>query len=172
MTETRYNIALLALKPEPYISVAQSHFSDQARCYLLGPESAPHITICQFYGESAVLPSLIRALATLEKSPPVRFTGLGFSKDKTPNMWGASLTIARTPELMKLHLGVVDVLNQQGLSPLNSSGDLYRPHLTLARIEGLTVSNFSGDSLEDSPFSLVLGESDDWGQLRHICHRF
>ncbi|ARN85121.1 2'-5' RNA ligase family protein [Candidatus Nucleicultrix amoebiphila] len=170
----RYNIALLSTgHPEVYVHAAQKHFAQNAQTYILGPNSLPHITLCQFMAEQSSLPLLIKGLEKAEKSPSIQLTGLRFSS-KSPDspLWGASLSVARSSDLMRLHLFVAQLLYDHHLKPLNDTGDLYTPHLTLAKVDHLDIQGFSKDILKKDQFDLILGESDDVGQLTNVLHRF
>lgn len=171
--QQRYNLALLSTgHPERYITAAQHHFQSVADGYLLGNESLPHITLAQFRAFQDILPPLIEALESAPKTIPVELIGLGFSNKASTPLWGASLTVARQESLLTLHQNVVDALTQNGLIPLNSTGDLYRPHLTLARINQLRVEGFAKDIFEGDTFHLALGLSDELGQFTRVLHRF
>lgn len=167
----RYNIALLSTgHPKAYTEAARAFFLDYAVGYLLGPSSLPHVTICQFMAKPSSLPMLMDRLAAYhEKSPLLELTGLRFSdKRGHPTLWGVSLSVARTPGLMALHRFVVSLLGEYGLTPLNAIEDLYTPHLTLARVNRLCADGFSKDLFKQDRFELVLGESDQLGQLTQV----
>ena len=170
----RYNIALLSTgHPEAYTAAARACFSDYAVGYLLGPSSLPHVTVCQFMAEPETLPILIERLGIYkEKNPPLELTGLRFSdKRGDPTLWGVSLSVARTSGLMTLQRFVVSLLDDYGLKPLNGIEDLYTPHLTLARVKHLSLNGFSKDLFKQDRFELVLGESDQQGQLIQVLTR-
>ena len=169
----RYNIALLSIgRPEAYIQIANLLFKPYAQSYLLGPDSLPHITLCQFLAQSSNIFDLIPDLEHADQRPPVHLTGLRFSNKHHSNLWGASLSVKRSPELMKLQAFVVDLLSHHRLSPLNPVGELYVPHLTLARVNCIQVKNFPKDIFIDDLFNLALGDSDELGQFTKILHLF
>ncbi|MGN6670898.1 MAG: 2'-5' RNA ligase family protein [Candidatus Nucleicultricaceae bacterium] len=171
--QQRYNFALLSTgHPERYITAAEHHFQHLADGYLLGSESLPHITLAQFRADPEVLPALITALALVPHIIPIHLSGLGFSNKADTPLWGASLTVARSSNLLTLHQTVVHILAQHTLSPLNATGDLYRPHLTLARIHRLDVHDFKKDIFEGDTFRLALGLSDELGQFKRVLHQF
>ena len=45
----KYVVALLALEHKLFESEAQKSFTNIIDEYVAGPESCPHITLCQFY---------------------------------------------------------------------------------------------------------------------------
>ncbi len=161
----RYIIALLAQEPEPFIQEAQRQFSPIAQGYLLSNNSLPHITLAQFNVDDVYkLGKIWNELLTYIKDiPQPRFLGIGFSK-KTKMPWGASLSVAREPELVALHLIVIDVLKNYGIQSITPSKELYRPHVTLARITEPRLSLFDDSILDPSSFILALGQGDENGQ--------
>lgn len=171
--QQRYNFALLSTgHPERYIAAARHHFQHLADGYLLGPESLPHITLAQFRADPEALLPLIKALALVPHTIPIHLSGLGFSNKADTPLWGVSLTVARKSNLLSLHQTVVHILEQHALSPLNATGDLYRPHLTLARIHRLLVQDFAKNIFERDTFQLALGLSDELGQFKRVLHQF
>lgn len=170
----KYNIGLLAVKqPENYVQIAQQHFSKVAQGYILSDTSLPHITICQYWGKETSLIPIINTLKKIGEAPKIHFTGLSFTKDQEqPHIWWAELSVAQHPDLIHLHRFVVQLLEEHQISPLNDSRDLYRPHLTFARIARLVSYDFSSEILKEEQFRLVLGEADDLGQFTKVIHRF
>lgn len=171
--EKRYNIALIPQRNfEAYVEIANAHFRKNAEGYLLGPYSIPHITMCQFITTSSTLPHIHRELEKAHKNPPIHLTGLRFSNKHASSLWGVSLSVQRSPELLRLLDHVVNILYQHTLKPLNHVGELYTPHLTLARVNTIQLNHFSKDIFKEDIFRLALGESDDLGQLTKIIHQF
>jgi 2'-5' RNA ligase len=74
--------------------------------------------------------------------------------------------------MMTLQRSVVSLLEAHGLKPLNSTEDLYTPHLTLARVNHISLEGFPKDLFSQDRFELVLGESDQQDQLIQVLHRF
>ncbi len=161
----RYIIALLAQEPDPFIQEAQRQFSDIAQGYLLSNSSLPHITLAQFdLDDEQKLEEVWRELfACVKDIPQPRFTGIGFSK-KAQGLWGTSLSVAREPELVNLHLMVIDVLKNHGIRSITHSKELYRPHVTLARVAEPKLSQFNDSILDPALFILALGQGDENGQ--------
>lgn len=171
--EKRYNIALVSVQhPEAYIKLARKYFKQDSEGYLLGPHSLPHITLCQFLADESVLFTLIPELEKADKSPPIHLTGLRFSNKHNSSLWGASISVRRSPELISLVEFVVNLLQKYKLVPLNSVGDLYTPHLTLARVNCINIKDFPKDIFIGDLFTLALGESDELGQFIKILHQF
>ncbi len=161
----RYIIALLAAIPNPFIQEAQEQFSAISEGYLLSGSSLPHVTLAQFYlsDKDALLDIWHTIQDHITDIPQPKFTGMGFTK-KAKNLWGASLSVEREPGLVKLHHIVVETLKTYNIQCISDMGELYRPHLTLARIKELKVAHFNDSLLEITPFVLALGQGDENGQ--------
>ena len=70
--------------------------------------------------------------------------------------------------MVKIHRAAVHLLALDGYNCLNDSNDLYRPHLTLARVRLPSSIESWPDSILSRPsdsFKLVLGEGDSNGQF-------
>jgi hypothetical protein len=91
MTGSRYNIALLPRHPEVYTKLARECFARNAEGYLLGSDSLPHITLCQFMSEPSVLLLLREVLGRAGKTLPIQLTGLRLS-NKDGDAWGVSIS--------------------------------------------------------------------------------
>jgi 2'-5' RNA ligase len=161
----RYVIAFLALIPNIFIHEAREKFFALSEGYLLGSKSLPHITLAQFYlaSEDKLRDIWDEVVSKIDTTYHPKFLGLSLTK-KAKNLWGVSLLAAREPTLVKQHLEVVDILKKNNISCISETGDLYRPHLTLARIKELNISSFNDDLLESSLFTLALGYCDENGQ--------
>lgn len=169
----RYNFALLPTqRADAYIDVAQRYFKHHAVGYLLGEHSLPHITVCQFHALESVLPALMDGIQGVHTSPRVQLADLRFSNKPNTNLWGASLLVKRSHELLILQQAVVNLLASHGLTPLNPVGDLYTPHMTLAKVDAVDLKNFPKSIFEPNQFALALGESDVLGQFTKVLQGF
>ena len=165
----KYIIALLAVEPSDYIQAAQQHFGQCAEGYILGPKSHPHITLGQFYADAEIVALIKSEALSLRDYPQPNFTGFSFIQDRQDaSFWWAELAVARAPALMLLHNKIVDNLTQKNIPCINDSGDLYRPHITLARVKKQHLSHLNADLLQDRPFRLAIGSADDLGQFIEI----
>ncbi|MBS0185195.1 MAG: hypothetical protein JSS34_02415 [Proteobacteria bacterium] len=161
----RYNIALLALEKAPYIQEAQKLFSKNYKNYILGDESLPHITLCQFYAEDGALEGILKDVKKIKAWPSVNFTGISFQKEKNTPFWWAELSVLCEASLLNFQSHIMSLLKQYKTVPLNLPENLYRPHLTLARVTSLKIKAIHEDLLTQRPFTLALGESDFFGQF-------
>lgn len=166
----KYIVALLPDTSDIFIHVANESFGAIAQDYMLSNVSLPHVTLAQFTTEHAnLLADICNDIQTIVELPQIQFIGIGFTK-KTETTWNASLTVARTSELIKLHQSILAILNKHSLKTISPSGDLYRPHLTLARITTTksVILNFNEISLSNMNFKIVLGMGDAHGQFTKI----
>lgn len=168
----RYIIALLAQYPNFFIQEAQKEFAGKHETYLLSENSLPHITLAQFNLENPELLSKIwdELHNKIVHIPQPKFLGLNFSK-KSKNLWGVSLTVERSIDLVRLHNLVVGMLVQYNVKCLNQTEESYRPHLTLARIKELKIESFNDKLLDEAPFVLAIGQSDQNGQFLKVIFR-
>ncbi|OGN63359.1 MAG: hypothetical protein A3E80_02885 [Chlamydiae bacterium RIFCSPHIGHO2_12_FULL_49_9] len=145
----------------PYIRAAQGLFSSTSDSYLLSEHSLPHITVCQFECDQGQIAHAIWkefAKQTDDLSISVRFTGVSFTKGigGHQEFYWAELVIARDAAIMKAHHLAVTAVQNRGLVLLNEIGDLYYPHLTLARIRLPKTFQSWPDSLLNNPGPLRL----------------
>ncbi|MGI4852336.1 MAG: hypothetical protein ACRYGR_10405 [Janthinobacterium lividum] len=166
--QTKYIIALLAEHPTEYIEVAHRLFSTVQDQYITGPESLPHITLCQFYTDNPTLEKIKQDIKSLSIFPQPHFNGIHFIKDPLPNLWGAEISVARDPAFIKYQNQFVNILKKYHIHCINDVGDLYRPHLTLARINHVVLDNFTDHILKDTSFILSIGRAGDLGQFIEV----
>ncbi len=154
---TSYMIALIP--PQDMImtciQAAQKLFSSVSDDYLLSEHSLPHITVCQFECEQKQIAQAVWNEVSSQTTPslPIRLKGVSFIKglEAHRGFYWAELAVARDEELMKMHRLAVVIIQERGLTCLNEIGDLYRPHLTLARIRLPESLQTWSDDLIDSP---------------------
>ena len=168
----RFILALIPKKQAMtlYIHAAQMLFSPVHEGYLLSENSLPHITICHFEcqheKEAKTIWEDIEML-NLPSFLPI-FTGISFIKGTglhQAHYW-AELSVARDKQIMKVHRLAAKIIQSKGLSCLNDSGDLYRPHLTLARIRFPEIIQKWPETLFSHPpdFQIALAVGDNYGQ--------
>lgn len=71
--------------------------------------------------------------------------------DTHKDFYWAELSVARDEEMMKIYRTIAAMIHSHGLICLNDQDDLYRPHLTLARIR-------LPDTLQKLPEPLIHAE--------------
>lgn len=160
----RYIIALVPKSPDIFIAEAQKYASE-AIGYILSNSSLPHITLAQF--ESADKNKVENIWQSLQSQtttiPQPEFIGISITR-KAANLWGLSLMARRDEDLVNLHLSVIKLLEKNVISCLSPVGELYRSHLTLARIPEPNIVNFNERLLNNVPFVLGFGQGDVNGQ--------
>lgn len=193
----RYNIALIPARPtfyRGYVQSAQRNFAHRYNQYLLGKDSIPHITLCQFddtsqfdeksgAGQEAVQ-KIIKKLATqfVDHVFHPSFIGIHFLKLSSQfgelfssDLFSVELLAQRESKLVSLHEKVVSMATDMGFQPLNTLGAAYRPHLTLAclaSLSTLSIPAFPHDLLgtPSFPFVVRLGIADEYWQFTKILH--
>lgn len=165
----RYIIGLSPLIPSFYIKVAQDLFQDVYDGYILSETIAPHITITQFDSDDIKIPQklwgMIEELKIQECTP--KMIGVSFIKglNDHKNYFWAQIAVERDPVVMKIHNQILKLLEKNQLESLVDSGDIYKPHITLARIKLLKpLPLWPSEILESSAFKITLGESDQNGR--------
>lgn len=168
----KYIIALLALQPQGYVDYAQNHFAPHSAEYLLGSNSHPHITLAQFYGTPENYAKICQELEAIQDVPEPQFTGLSFIQDKKDSdIWWTEFSAAREQKLLQLQRKITTIVESKKLELLNDKEDLYRPHLTLARIRQGNIS-YPLQTIPSSSFILVIGEADERGQFIKVLKKF
>ena len=169
----KFIIALLAISPAKYIQYAQDHFPKVAASYILSDKASPHVTLAQFYGTPADYEIICKKLAQENSIPQPRFIGISFTKDKNEKgIWWADYAVARDDALMALQNRIDSLLSERHLKLINESRNLYRPHLTLARVVSAQIDLDLNDNIPTSTFTLVIGEADPMGQFVKLLKTF
>ena len=170
----RYIIALLPTNQNLFIEEAQKQFGTNYESYLLSQNSLPHITLGSFdledNNQNVIENIWQETKSQITALPKIRFLGFGLSR-KLKIFWNVSLTVARDTQLVELHNQVAKILRKYNLKAVNETGDLYRPHLTLARIKELNITNFNDKILEPTECNLVIGQGDINGQLLKVLYK-
>jgi 2'-5' RNA ligase len=150
MTKMKYNLGLIF---EPIWEERLVSFSQELRVgcqssVQLGPKVLPHVTIVQF---EASAPEAQEYWKRVQALPPpslqVSFTGLTFLPSSKDGMW-VEISVYRNKALESLQNQALCVLSPR--EPLNKVGELYRPHVTLARFDG-----FVWPTLKALPYELL-----------------
>jgi hypothetical protein len=191
----RYNIALVPAKPNFYKLYAQSaqrNFANRYSQYLLGKDSIPHITLCQFDDTSEfdekkgmgeeTLQKIIKKLGMkfIDHVYHPTFIGINFLKLASQSgelfasdLFSVELLVQREAKLVALHEEIAAMVIAFGFQPLNTLGAAYRPHLTLAclaAVSTLSIPVFPHDLLGTPhfPFVVRLGLADEYWQFAKV----
>ena len=141
--------------------------------YLLGERSLPHVSILQF--DSEIEPNEIKnVFSSLSRKCALDLGGLTYlpSPGLHKDVW-VEITIFRSAELAELQNGAIAAL--PNAKPLNGTGRMFRPHITVAHFSDAPrnlpalPSGILRGSLKSE---LVLGISDEQFQMTDIAVRF
>ncbi len=171
----RYNIALYALNPCSYCNVANELFSDISHGYILSENSHPHITLCQFKSED------LKAIASIWQQIKLfnfevlkpKFLGINFQRGagEHDKFYWAQIIVEREKPIMDMHFKVLNILNENQMKCITDNGDLYKPHVTLARIQlNRPISLWPSHILNPTGFKITLGISDGNGQYLKMLY--
>jgi hypothetical protein len=170
----RYNLALLpedAAFSARCIELSQTHFSKLAINYLLGPDSLPHVTLCQFLmPENHVKAVWQYVEATLGRRYTVKFSNIYFSPGKAEHRGLMTTGLKAVPEesYTSIQAHLHGWLDSRGYDVRTGTGEDYFPHLTLAVMKEAPTYPYIewpdkvlGD--QSRAFSLSLGLSNEYG---------
>lgn len=165
----KYNLAFIPkFKSKEFISLTEQ-YTDFHHNYILGKNSIPHVTVCQFYWEKEHLERLYDTVHAISLDYNLE---LAFKTWSHISFDGVIYWLSLLPEKPeKLHR----IFNKvtQFIKPIRS--DAYDPHLTLFNY---SVSDNDLMQLSDTQFNvqdefqLVIGHCDDIGQLTKIIKNF
>lgn len=154
---------------------AARHFTGIADGYLIGPDSVPHITICQIHHDKPQPRAFRRDLGKILAAPePIRLEtirlrpGTHAHADYT---W-VEFALTSTPEwLADLKFEVETLLRTYEITSLTGCGPDYHPHLTLCRFKtaGQTANAApNAFTIQPEQMHLALGGADANGQVPKI----
>lgn len=165
----RFNIAYVPkYNSKEFISISES-FKPKSHNYNLGEDSLPHITICQFIADENEIGQIWSEVCSniSEYSVSLIFNSFSNISFDEKLFW---LSIIPKPNQQ-----LIDTFNivSKIVKPIRN--DTFDPHLTLFNYfpEKLNI-NFPINaklSIEEE-FELILGESDNVGQLKNIIFHF
>jgi 2'-5' RNA ligase len=191
----KYNIALIPARPtfyKSYTQSAQRNFANRYSQYLLGKDSIPHITLCQFDDASEFdekkgknqdgLKKIQKKLETqfFDHVFHPTFIGVNFLRLSSQfgelfssNLFSVELLVQREAKLVSLHENIASTVVECGFEPLNTLGHPYRPHLTLACLAVATAASIPSFPHEllgtpSFPFVVRLGVSDEYWQFAKV----
>ena len=93
--------------------------------------------------------------------------GFNFIKglNEHKEFYWAQIGVERDPAVMAIHHQMLNFLKIHQLNCLNDSGDIYKPHITLARIKlPKQIPLWPVSILEPSYFKMSIAESDENGR--------
>jgi hypothetical protein len=142
--------------------------------YLLGVNSIPHVSLCQFELESDRIEDVWGKVIAL-KPPALRMTFAERRSKSYPGhpKWGGVCWVSLMPDhidqLTKIHLEIANIIKK----PLNAAFSEYDPHLTLFNSLAEESCAFLNRMPKVDPplaedFNVALGLIDDLGQVTEI----
>ncbi|MDR3491687.1 MAG: hypothetical protein P4M12_06540 [Gammaproteobacteria bacterium] len=167
----RYNIALIPQTQSAAIIKLAQNFSDISESYLLGADSLPHVTLCQFMqNDSDVKLTWLNVLEVL-KTHVIELEFPELNIFINPNLFWVSLKPNKIDILKKMHKQAASVIKK----PLGRCFKFYDAHMSLTNTldknfqEHVKAVEKKYKPIKDN-FILALGQSDEEGQLKKIIH--
>lgn len=167
--KNKYNLALVPMsKPSEFIDVAQKLLSISGN-YLLGKNSLPHVTLCQFDADDSEIAAIWTKVCDMwhGKSIDIELAEFSYITFDNDTYW-ISLLPKNSETLHKMHISAAEILKL----PAKKT---YDPHLTLLN----TKNNHCQSEIENiekyfvsikDTFKLSLGRSDEVGQFTEIIY--
>lgn len=156
------------------IETAQINFSNDEPLYLLGTNSLPHATLCQFLAKDDTHANFLIEAASelLPETVELKPTMVYFCpRTKEPSgLYYTGIMISKTKALVDLQKKIYNHLAKNDAHPLTNPDDDYWPHFTLALT---SETSFDTATIENLPFEPllsipVLGDTGENGQLLNI----
>lgn len=167
----RYNIALIPLNKSTQLTAIAESLSFIADKYLLGKESLPHITLCQFTAASSDLPLIWNTVLDNLGQKSISLTLKEFSCITVANESWVSLLPNNRDDLNEMHTKISSFIK----NPIKKIYDYYDPHLTLINTTKIAYQKsvallFSQFQPISDTFLLSIGISDQIGQFKKILY--
>ena len=166
----KYNLALVPVSQTNSVIALAKKFTNIADKYILGENSLPHVTLYHFHAEEKEIDRIWKEVCNVWKEKQLYLRFDHYSCGIFNNIFWISLLPDNMDNLHQLHALVANIL---GL-PIKETFD---PHMTLINTkntnydkEAALIFN-SYEPIKDM-FALVLGKSDDVGQLVNIINQF
>jgi 2'-5' RNA ligase len=168
----RYNLALIPITQRDRITQLSQQLSTIANNYLLGKNSLPHVTLCQFLAEQSDLPLIWEEINDSVKSTSIPLVFKQVSCLMIHDFFWVSLLPDSSDALLQMHYSVATIIK----TPLNQSFEHYDPHMTLINTKEKSYVRIVNQLLGPpifiaDTFTLSLGKSDDIGQLTEVIYR-
>lgn len=161
----KYNLAFIPkLKSKEFISLTEQ-YTDFHHNYILGKNSIPHVTVCQFYCEVEHLEVLCKRICI---ELPDKKIDLLFKTVSHLTFDGRIYWLSLLPENTEQLHRIFNTVSKF-IVPLRM--DAYDPHLTLFNYSSsvINLSQFLNTQINISDeFELAVGRSDDVGQLMNV----
>ncbi len=163
----KYNIALIPTEKAQSIIQCADFLSAIADRYLLGINSFPHVTLCQFEANESDIKSIWEKACNEIHQKSIELTFEEFSCISFDEIiFWVSLLPDHRDVLIQMHAVIAGIVNK-------SIKSNYDPHLTLINTKDSTYENLVDKltaryaPIQDA-FVLALGRSDEIGQLIEV----
>lgn len=163
----RFNIAYIPkYNSKNFVNLSEK-FDPKCYSYQLGENSLPHITICQFMADEDKISQIWSEVCSKISNNSIHlafssFSNVSFDKEI---FWISIIPAPIQPLVETFH--IVSKI----VKPIRN--DTFDPHLTLFNYLPGIINITSEENLNiDEEFELILGESDDIGQLKNITYHF
>jgi hypothetical protein len=164
--KNRYNLALVPLTKSDELRIFAKNFYPIALNYRMGDTSIPHITLCQFMAAENELAAIWAAARKIYGDKPMHIKLKEVCCLSVPGFNAVSLMPDNEDALTTLHYSIAKLVEVR----MSKCFDEYDPHLTVINTDKTNfetyVKGFAYETIEDD-FKLVLGLSDDVGQLKY-----
>lgn len=168
----KFNIAFVPNKISRDVIALAQRFQTIAHTYCLGQNSIPHVTLLRFIADEHQIDELWNHSLQLLKPHRIQLSFPTIScMDSTKHAW-ISLLPDQRDTLTDMHQSLLSFIKH----PLLKAAGYYDPHMTLCNTQALDYRDITAELLQDyatlsDEFTLILGKSDDAGQLTEILHQ-
>ncbi len=173
-SKKKYNIALLPVNRHNDIIQYAQLFTTISDQYLLGNQSLPHLTLCQFLAEPhEAIQIWKQACVSLDKKTiNLYFKEISCISFDNEVFW-VSLLPTKTDDLIKMHFEVAQIVK----FPINKSFQKYNPHITLMNTKKHDCSSYVKKLSEifipfEDSFVISMGKSDEIGQFLEVINLY
>lgn len=173
-SKKKYNIALLPVNRQKTLIQYAKIFANISDEYLLGNQSLPHLTLCQFLAELHEAIQIWKQVCNSldKKTIDLYFKEISYISFDNEVFW-VSLLPTKTDDLIKIHYEVAHIVK----FPINKSFQKYDPHITLVNTKKHECSSYVKKLSEtftpfEDRFVLSMGKSDEIGQLVEVINLY
>lgn len=172
MHTRKYNIALTPVAKSQTIIDRAKKLSSIAGQYILGENSLPHVTLCQFESDENGVESLWNQVCAALEQKSIELTFSRFSYFTGDQLSWISLLPVQAETLQQLHETVANIIK----NPVNRSFENYDPHMTLINTNNVNYQTEAQKELTETDshlsdtFVLSLGTCDELGQFTRLIH--
>lgn len=172
--KNKYNIALIPMHTSNLIITLSNKLSHIADQYILGENSLPHVTLCQFIASEDALADIWDKVCDSLQHKIIDLVFMDISCITLNNIihW-ISLLPNNNDKLSVMNVLVADIIK----NPVSKSYKEYVPHMTLVNTKNKDYEKFAGELSKSyepiaDTFILSLGKSDEIGQYTKMIYQY